>query len=166
MTSYTDLKKIFIAFSMLAISQFTGALDMSQTKIATAYYKALYSGDHDLVQKVASPDMVFEDPSAPAEFEIPPVINNLEDFLSFMKANLQGEVMVTIKDSFVSNDRVILMVEVKGMLPASSVGLKGSMVRYETSGVTVLHVVNGKVIRHTDFMDYPGLTKSFKPINQ
>ncbi len=156
---------IIVPFLLFATSLTVQAQDKTQIDIATKYYDALYAGDFDTVRIVASSGMVFEDPSAPREFGIPPELNNLEAFLNFMEANLGGEINITYTEKFLSNDRVVLMVETDGVVPASLVGMgdEGD-VTYSSRGVSILHVADGKVIRHTDYFDYPALAESFKRI--
>ncbi|ARU58949.1 hypothetical protein OLMES_4961 [Oleiphilus messinensis] len=139
---------------------------MTQIDLAVKYYQALYSGEHDIVRSIAFPDMVFEDPSAPHEFGIPPQIDELETFLSFMEANLLGEVEIHFTDNYVSNDRVVLIVSSKGIVPASRVDMgEEGTVKYASRGVSVLHIVDGKVKRHTDYFNYPALAGSFKRLD-
>ena len=158
---------IVIAFFLLAVTSLTaGEQKMTQVDVATKYYQALYSGKHDIVRSVASSDMVFEDPSAPHEFGIPPRLEELEAFLKFMKSNLQGKVEISFTDKYVSNDRVVLIVSTKGMVPATRVGMgEEGIVEYTSQGVSVLHVVDGKVKHHTDYFNYPALASSFKRID-
>lgn len=134
---------------------------MSPIDIATQYYHALYSGDYAAVRELAVPEMVFEDPSAPPEFNLPAELHDLESFLSFMQANLQAEAEVNIKQSYVSNHRVVLQLEMRGRIPGARVGLGQGMVAYRTEGVSILQVRDQRVVRHTDYIDYPGLAKSF-----
>ena len=144
-----------------------GNNEMSQIEIGKKYYQALYAGDHAQVKELAAIEMVFEDPTAPPEFGIPPSLNNLESFLAFMQESLQGEINIKYTDSYVSNDRVVLTIETKGVIPASIMGMgRTGMVEYQSHGVSVLHVVEGKVIRHTDYFDYSELASSFNKIER
>lgn len=138
---------------------------MIQIDIATKYYQALYSGEHHVVKNLASPKMVFEDPTAPHEFGIPSQLNGLEEFLEFMKSNLQGAVDITFTDKYVSNNRVVLTVTTKGTVPASRVGLgEEGIVEYASQGVSIIHIFEEKVVRHTDYFNYPALADSFKKV--
>ena len=139
---------------------------MTQIDIAIKYYQALYSKKYDIVRSIASSNMIFEDPSAPHEFGIPARLNKLDSFLTFMKSNLQGKVKISFTDKYVSNNRVVLFVSIKGTIPASSVGMgRQGMVEYASQGVSIIYIVNGKIKRHTDYFDYPALTNSFKKID-
>jgi ketosteroid isomerase-like protein len=158
------VKHVVAALMMVVFSSSAKAQDMSQIEIATKYYQALYSGEHDTVREVAAPDMIFEDPSAPEEFGIPAQLNELEAFLEFMSSNTPDQAETTVVNSFVSNDRVVLMITSQGVLPAAAVGGDEGFVSFATQGVTVLHVIDGKVVRHTDYYDYPGLSASFSPV--
>ena len=139
---------------------------MLQIEIAKKYYQALYTGDFETVRLVASAEMKFADPSAPHEFGIPAQLHDLESFLTFMQANLPDNVEVNISESFASNNQVLLMVTSKGTISAETAGMgdKGS-VEFLVKGVSVLQVVDGRVIQHTDYFDYPALAKSFKPVD-
>lgn len=159
-------RAVIIAFVMMANSSIVKAGQMTQIDIATQYYQALYSGEYDIVRNIASPDMIFEDPSAPHEFGIPPQLNGLEKFLKFMAANLQGKVEINFTDKYVSNDQAVLIVSTKGTVPAARVGMGDEgFVEYTAQGVSILHIVDGKVIRHTDYFNYPALASSFKRID-
>jgi len=52
-------------------------------------------------------------------------------------------------------------VKLKGVIPASIVGMGEGSVEFITKGFTVLQVSNGTVISHTDYINYSGtkLTK-------
>ena len=76
-----------------------------------------------------------------------------------MAANLgEGVTTVRIVKSFASNDRVVLYVELTGTAPAQYFGgPENKMVEFEAEGLTVLQIKKGRVIRHTDYFDYPSL---------
>lgn len=144
----------------------TEELTVLQTDIAKQYYQALYAGDFDTVRRVASADLKFADPSAPHEFGIPAQLNDLESFLAFMQVNLPSNIDILLSDSFVSNNRVVFTVSSKGSIPAKAAGMEGEgQLEFSAKGISILHVVDGKVIQHTDYFDYPALAKSFKPVD-
>lgn len=121
---------------------------MSAIDIAIEYYQALYSANYARVRELASSSLIFEDSTAPDELGIPPRLDTLEAFLQFMQANLTHDVEIRYTDKFVSNDRVVLTVETQGKVSASQVGINTqAMVTYQSQGISVLHVVDGKVIR-------------------
>ena len=46
---------------------------------------------------------------------------------------------------------------------AAHVGMgEEGIVEYSSRGISILHVVDGKVKRHTDYFNYPALSSSFK----
>lgn len=149
---------LWLAFSATHV----GANEMSQIDIANKYYLALYSGDFDTVRNLASPEMVFEDPSAPPEYNVPAKLNKLEDFIKVMKDYLQGGETVSLSNQYVSNDQVVMMVTIKAMVPASTVGMGEGKAEYTVTGISILHVKNEQVIRHSDYMDYTKVSKSYK----
>ena len=151
------IQTIIVPF-LIAITTLTAeAQNMSQIDIATKYYNALYSGEYDTVRSVASPDMLFEDPTAPEEFGIPSRIESLDECLKFIEANTPGKIEIEFTDKYVSNDRVVLKVKMNGTAPAEifDMGEEGN-VAFTMKGVSILHVVDGRVIHHSDYMDYSG----------
>lgn len=155
------IQNIIIPILMAITTLTVEAQSMSQIDIATKYYQALYSGEYETVRSLASPDMMFEDPTAPEEYGIPPRLERLEDFIKFSEANLKGEVQINFMDKYVSNDHVVLRVEIKGTYPADVVGMgEDGLAEVIGQGISVLHVVDGKVISHSDYMDYAGAVAS------
>ena len=161
----TLLKKWLATAIFSIFAQSVGAQEISQIDLASRYYLALYAGDHETVRSLASSDMTFEDPSAPAEFGLPAKIDDLNTFLEFMKSSLPVGVEIEITNSFASNDLVVLNVATQGTVPASYFEMGEGSVSYSVAGVSVLSIENGLVVRHTDYFDYPGLTESLKPVN-
>jgi hypothetical protein len=159
--SIKKIAKSIIPFLFVATTLHAEAKDMNPVEVATQYYDSLYSGDYDMVKKIASADLIFKDPTAPEGYGIPNQIVSLDNFLKFFEANSQGPSKVSYFEKFASNEQVVLHVKLTGVVPASIVGMGEGKVEYITKGFTVLHVSHGLVISHTDYVDYSGtkLTK-------
>ncbi|MGL6259836.1 nuclear transport factor 2 family protein [Vibrio sp. WXL210] len=129
---------------------------MKQINIATNYYDSLFSGNYDAVREVASPDLIFKDSTAPDGYGVPNKIETLDNFLNFFESNVQGPTQVTYSQKFASNDQVVLQIQLKGVIPASMVGMGEGSVEYVSTGFSVLHLDGEKVVSHTDYIDYAG----------
>ena len=157
------MKKILrvgaVLFSCVFFTTLTaGSLPMTPLDIAQAYYLALYGKEFEKVRAVAAPDMVFEDPTALAESGLASQLDSLAAFLDYMAANLGEDTTVRIVKSFASNDRVVLYVEITGTASAQYFGGPAhETVEVKAEGLTVLQIHKGRVIRHTDYFDYPAL---------
>ncbi|WED24737.1 ester cyclase [Vibrio sp. JC009] len=161
---FQSIKKVtknIIPFMVLATALHVEAKDMSQIDIATNYYDSLYKGDYSTVRQLASSDLIFKDPTAPEGYGVPNQIDSLNNFVEFFEANSQGPMQVSYAEKFASNDQVVLQVQLKGVVPANMVGMGEGSVEYISNGFTVIHMSNGKVMSHTDYIDYSGtkLTK-------
>ena len=139
------------------------AEDMTPTDIAQKYYQALYSGDNDTVRDMAAADMAFEDPSAPEAYGVP-ALNALEPVLDLFAGFAAGDIKVAFTDSYASSDQVVLVVDLSGTVPAAALGMEEGTFSFESNGVTVLQVTDGKVVGHTDYMNYPRFEASIAPV--
>lgn len=139
------------------------AEDMTSSDVAKKYYTALYAGENDTVRELAAPDIAFQDPTAPEAYGVP-VLNELEPVLELFSGFSGKGVTLEFTDSYASNDQVVLVVELSGTLPAASLGMKEGNFSFESNGVSVLTVSDGKVVSHTDYMNYPRFEESLKPV--
>lgn len=161
------MKKLMITATLLAATLTFGiplkAEDMTSSEIAEQYYTALYAGDNDAVRELAAPDMAFQDPTAPEAYGVP-VLNELEPVLELFSGFSGKGVTLEFTDSYASSDQVVLVVELSGTLPAASLGMEEGNFSFESNGVSVLTVSDGKVVSHTDYMNYPRFEGSIAPV--
>jgi hypothetical protein len=122
-------------------------------QIAIAYHTAITSGDFDKVREVSSPDLVFEDPTAPSGL-VPAKIEGLDSVISYYTNVPEMEKDIQITYSFESNNYVILHQEIKGITDISKFGQKGGEIEFLLSGIAVLHIVDGMVVYYIDYLDY------------
>ncbi|MBB3696555.1 ester cyclase [Flammeovirga yaeyamensis] len=132
-------------------------------EIAKRYYQALYALDFKTVREIASPDILFEDPTAPPEYDVARK-NGIDATLDVYQSSAALNAKLKITDSFVSNGQVVLYVEISGTTAAENLGLEGGKISYNFKGFSVIQVVDGSVIHHTDYLDYSGMVDSFKSI--
>jgi len=86
--SFKKMTKNIIPFLVVMTTLTIESKEINEIHIATNYYDAIYNGDYDAARSVASADLIFKDPTAPAEYGIPNQINNLDNFLElFTRAN-------------------------------------------------------------------------------
>ena len=132
-------------------------------EVAKTYYNALYSSNFNKVKEVASPNLTFEDPTALPDY--PEKVAGLDSLMKFFQESSSAlNMKMKIIQSYTSNDRVVIFQEITGITAASTFGQDGDKIEYKMQGVTVIQVVGGLVVRHTDYMDYKGLFASFKPV--
>lgn len=123
-------------------------------QIAITYYYAITSGDFDKVREVSSPNLVFEDPTAPSGL-IPSKIKGQDLVIAFYEEALPKiEKEVEVTQSFESNGYVVLHQKIKGITDASDFGQEGGKVEFHLPGVAVLHIVDGLVVHYIDYLDY------------
>lgn len=155
------VKGIACALVMALSASIAGAENMSQDDIAKEYFTGLYAGDRDAVRALAAPDLAFQDPSAPAAYGVP-VLVELEAVLDLF-AGFAGA-LVEFTNVYASNDQVVVAVEISGTLPAAAFGLEGGDVSFASNRTTILQIKEGLVISHTDYMNYPRFEQSITPV--
>lgn len=111
---------------------------------------------------MASPNIAFQDPSAPDAYGVP-VLNRLEPGLNLFSGFSGGGVSVEFTDRYASNDHIVLVVELSGIAPAASLGIDGGDISFATNGVPLLQASDGQVLSHTDYMNYPRFEASIVP---
>ncbi|CAM1340955.1 nuclear transport factor 2 family protein [Tenacibaculum amylolyticum] len=123
-------------------------------QIAIIYHKAITSGDFEKVREVSSPDLVFEDPTAPQGL-IPARIEGQDAVIAFYKEALpKVEKEIQITHSFESNNYVVLHQNIKGITDVSDFGQEGGKIEFQLPGIAVLYIVDGLVTHYIDYLDY------------
>ena len=141
-----------------------GSSEESDLTLSTAvsYFKALYRADYDRVRELSAPEMRFTDPTAEGQETVITSAPNREEFLAYMKANMPPpgpEPPIVINSSFETGRFAVLDVTYRGEIDGTEFGTPGKPRRFETRGVTVLTVEDGKVVHHRDYVDYETLRR-------
>ena len=132
-------------------------------KIGLAFLKALYINDFDTVRDLLSLDAIFEDPTSPSGFVVPQYLEGKDAYLEFWETSgPQLDKKLNIASSFASAGRVVLNIEITGTGPASVFGIEGNKVSFKARGITVLHIREGLIVRHSDFIDYKKVQSSLR----
>ena len=131
--------------------------------IATSYFNALYAQDFDRVAELTAPDVLFDDPTSPPGFI--PTTENRDDLIEAYRQSLPllDQEMKIIR-SFASHDKVVLYVTIEGTTIGEFFGHEAKRVAYETEGIAVIQVVDGVVVHHSDYMDYPATFAGLRPV--
>ena len=67
------------------------------------------------------------------------------------------EVRVDIQDAFIVGDRVHFYVHYYNTGDGTPMGVPGREITVVAKGFTILRIVDGKVLHHLDYIDYPGM---------
>ncbi|MYE13843.1 MAG: ester cyclase [Gammaproteobacteria bacterium] len=129
-------------------------------EIARSYVEALHAGQWDRVRALTGPAFRFSDPTAEGHETVITRADDLETFLDYMQANRpDGDAEALVEDGFASGRHVTLLVRYRGRLDGEALGTEGGPRGFDVPGVTILTVVDGKVVHHLDYVDYETLQR-------
>ena len=127
-------------------------------EIARSYFEALHGGQWDRVRALTGPGFRFSDPTAEGHETVITGADDLETFLDYMQANRpDGDAEALVEDGFASGRHVTLIVRYRGRLDGAALGTEGGPRGFDVPGVTILTVLDGKVVHHLDYVDYETL---------
>jgi hypothetical protein len=58
----------------------------------------------------------------------------------------------------------VLPLNGRGRTDAATFGQPGGEIEFRVQGTTVVQIVDGLVVRHSDYFDYPGVLSSVRPV--
>ena len=130
--------------------------EQDNTAIAKAYFEALYTTrDYDRVLTFTADNMRFADSTA-VGVEGALSDANRTEFVEYFRENMAHvDSQVDITKSFEGNGEVVLYLRYHGSMPDKH----GKTVKFETEGITIIQVKNGKVTHHRDYVDYKSLSE-------
>ncbi len=113
------------------------------------YLKAFETYDVRTMSTFWAEDVVYADPTFGATFE------GREHARDTLLGMLDPEQTFSIKitSRFTTNDVTVLTIQGSATIRRPD-GSDGPRIKTQTPGVVVLQVVNGKVVKHTDYVDY------------
>ena len=132
-------------------------------EIATSYITAMYDQDFRKVPELAAPDLQFESPTAEPGF-VPSQSSRDAVIESWSHGMTDMEQEWEITRSFSSHDKAVFYMTTVGTAPGEFFGHEAKTVAYKVDGVAVVQVVNGLVVRHSGYMDYPAMFAGLRPV--
>ncbi len=138
----------------------TASAAEDRLEIAQSYFEALHGGQWDRVRALTGPAFRFSDPTAEGHETVITGADDLETFLDYMQANRpDGDAEALVEDGFASGRHVTLLVRYRGRLDGRALGTEGGPRGFDVPGVTIVTVVDGKVVQHLDYVDYETLQR-------
>jgi len=135
-------------------------------QVARAYLAAYNVLDLDTMERFMSEDIVFVDSTNPDPENAPDgthirgsaaFVESIRAFVEMMGVTTLGFEWEWI---FKSNDRVVLSGWMNALMPAED---PAANFRWRTRQVVVLTIVDGRVVRHEDFIDYENAEEGIVP---
>jgi ketosteroid isomerase-like protein len=121
-------------------------------RIARTYLAAYSAIDTAAMARHMSPDAVFADQTAPKSEGGPHLITGRDAFLDKFKTFGLERIGYELANVFESNGRTVFVGRVNAFYPKPD----GTRLRWHSAIVTVVTVEDGQVVRHDDYVDYPG----------
>jgi hypothetical protein len=134
-------------------------VDPQLIEIGRDYLDTVYRFDFAAQATFYTPESVFEDHTVDIlgqswHFTGP------EEIVDFFRGTLPDTellVRVDIQDAFVVADRVHFYVHYYNAGDGTPLGYPGTQMEVVARGFTILRIVEGKVLHHLDYIDYPGM---------
>lgn len=155
-------RTLLAATWMFAMSATAAAPSTAEHRldVARTYFEALHAGQWDRVRALTGSGFRFSDPTAEGHEPVITAADDLETFIAYLQANRpDGEAEALVEDGFASGPHVTLIVRYRGRLAGAALGTEGGPRGFDVPGVTVLTVVDGKVVYHLDYVDYETLER-------
>ena len=142
-----------------AVAQDPYPVDPELIDIGRRYLETVYRFDFDQQATFYTEDSVFEDHTVDI-FEQTWHFKGPDEIVGLFRDTLPEtplKVDVDIQDAFIVADRVHFYVHYHNTGDGTPMGVPGKEITVTAKGFTILRIVDGKVLHHLDYIDYPGM---------
>ncbi len=134
-------------------------VDPALAEIGREYLETVYRFDFEGQRAYYTDESVFDDPTAEVFGEPYHFVGGdaIVGFFQETQPATELTVRVDIQDAFVVGNRVHFFVHYENRGDGAPFGSPGEQVTVIAKGFTILRIVDGKVLHHLDYIDYPGM---------
>jgi len=134
-------------------------VDPELLEIGRGYLETVYRFDFEAQAEYYTEESVFEDHTVDV-FDTTWRFVGPDEIVGLFRDTLPEtplRVTVDIQDAFIVEDRVHFYVHYINTGDGAPLGRPGETITVVVKGFTILRIVDGKVLHHLDYIDYPGM---------